>query len=210
VTLAVARTSGFEGPELVSLIPHMRSFARSLCHDIAQAEDLAQDALANAWRHRTAFAPGTNLKSWVFRILRNRFYSDYRRAWRVQQIDSVDVEQTLVAVFNPEDALELDDVRRAMLELSDKQREALTLVGVAGLSYEEAAAICDCAEGTIKSRVCRARQQLLSILSRETPSHRRRVAGDVMSAMITDAEQMCSRRHSRPRSQPSEITNAFQ
>jgi RNA polymerase sigma-70 factor (ECF subfamily) len=181
---------GAESRDLTALIPHMRAFAQSLCHDRAQAEDLAQDALASAWAHRSGYASGTNLKAWVFKILRNQYYSDRRRAWRMAQLDPDLAERTLVAVTNPTAALELDDVRRAMRELPDEQREALTLVGVAGVSYGVAATICGCAEGTIKSRVNRARLRLQTILSNDSLLDRSRVAGSVMASMVADAEQL--------------------
>lgn len=76
MTVVSHSTAGAQGGDLTALIPQLRAFARSLCHDRAQADDLAQDALASAWRHRDAYAPDTNLKAWVFRILRNQFYSD--------------------------------------------------------------------------------------------------------------------------------------
>ena len=166
MTVDVCCALGADRGELVALIPHMRAFARSLCHDRTQADDLAQEALASAWRHRGAFTPGTNLKAWVFRIVRNQFYSDRRRSWRVCPLDPDTAAETLVAVSDPNAALQLDDVRRAMLKLSDEQREALTLIGVTGLSYEEVAAICGCSQGTIKSRVSRARRRLLAPLGR--------------------------------------------
>jgi RNA polymerase sigma-70 factor, ECF subfamily len=190
MTWDVVCATGAEGDELTALIPQMRAFARSLCHDRAEADDLAQDALASAWRHRSAYTPGTNLKAWVFRILHNKFYSDHRRSWRSLQLDPGLAEQTLIAVSNPAAALELDDVRRAMLELCDEQREALTLVGVSGLSYAAAAAVCGCAEGTVKSRVSRARQRLLTILSGATLRDRSRVAGGLIATMIADAEAL--------------------
>jgi RNA polymerase sigma-70 factor (ECF subfamily) len=187
-----------ERRELTALIPQLRAFARSLCHDRTYADDLAQDALASAWKSRSSYVAGTNLKAWVFKILRNRFYSDRRRAWRLSQLDPALAERTLVSVSNPTAALELDDVRRAMLELSDEQREALTLVGVAGLSYEMAAEVCDCAEGTVKSRVSRARQRLLGILARPRLRDQRRIAGDVMASMIAEADQLRLRRADSP------------
>ena len=73
--------------ELETKIPHMRAFARSLCGDPTQADDLVQDALANAWRGRARYAPGTNLKAWLFMIVRNQFYSDKRRSWRQIPLD---------------------------------------------------------------------------------------------------------------------------
>jgi RNA polymerase sigma-70 factor (ECF subfamily) len=186
-----ACAAGFEGGDLIALIPQMRAFARSLCQDRTQADDLTQDALSRAWRYRAAYASGTNLKAWVFTILRNGFLSDRRRDLRLSQLDTARVEQTLVAVSNPIAGLELDEVRRAMLELPQEQREALTLVGVAGLSYSTVAEICDCSIGTVKSRVSRARRHLLTILSQETSDRRSRFTGDLVASMVGDAEQLC-------------------
>jgi RNA polymerase sigma-70 factor (ECF subfamily) len=150
--------------DLTGLIPHMRAFARTLCRDPILADDLAQDALARAWASRASYAPGTNLKAWVFMILRNGFFSHKRRSWRACELDPTVAESTLIAVSDPTSALELNDLRRAMAMLPLEQREALTLIGAAGMSYEEAAEICGVAVGTIKSRVSRARSSLVRIL----------------------------------------------
>ncbi len=150
---------------LVGMIPHMRTFARSLCRDPVLADDLTQDALISALKGRQMYAAGTNLKAWLFTIVRNQFYSDKRRSWRVLALDRAQAEATLTAVSNPMAALELQDVRAAMMDLSDEQREALTLVSVAGRTYQEAAESCRCAIGTMKSRVSRARQALTAALA---------------------------------------------
>jgi RNA polymerase sigma-70 factor (ECF subfamily) len=183
------RAAGCDQDDLIAMIPQMRAFARSLCRDRAQADDLTQDALASAWRRRDSYTCGTNLRAWVFMIVRNQFYSDKRRSWRVTQLDPKVAEETLVAVTNPTAALELDDVRRAMLELSDEQRQALTLIAVAGLAYADAAMICRCAEGTIKSRVSRARQRLTAILARGELVGDPRTPGLAMAAILADADR---------------------
>jgi RNA polymerase sigma-70 factor (ECF subfamily) len=151
--------------ELTALIPHMRAFARSLCHHAAEADDLAQEGLLKAWHGRASYQPGTNLKAWTFMIVRNQFYSDKRRSWRSTQLDPETAERTLVAVSDPTASLELDEVRRALAKLPEDQREALILIGAGGLSYDEVAEICGCAIGTIKSRVSRARDRLALILA---------------------------------------------
>jgi RNA polymerase sigma-70 factor (ECF subfamily) len=150
--------------DLTALIPHIRAFARTLCRDPILADDLTQDALAKAWSARTTFEPGTNLRAWTYMILRNLYYSLGRRSWRSVGIDQSVIEQTLVAVTNPDSRLELDELRRAMNMLPEDQREALILVGAGGVSYDEAAQICGTAVGTIKSRVSRARSRLLEIM----------------------------------------------
>ncbi len=150
--------------ELTGLIPHLRAFARSLCGNPTQADDLAQEAMLKAWKSRQSFEPGTNMKAWAFTILRNLYYSEKRRSWRGQHLDPEIAEATLVANDNPSAHLDLLALRNALNHLPDDQREALILVGAGGLSYEEAAEICACAVGTVKSRVSRARKAVAAIL----------------------------------------------
>ena len=129
------------------------------------SEDLAQEALIRAWRSRERFQRGTNLKAWLFTILRNEYYSQNRRTWRQSQWD----EAKATRIAAPPDlqlwSLELSDTVNAMRELPDHQREALVLVTAGGVSYEEAAAICDVPVGTVKSRVARGRTALMAKLS---------------------------------------------
>jgi RNA polymerase sigma-70 factor (ECF subfamily) len=155
--------------DLLDLIPFLRAFARSLCGNQETADDLAQETLVKAWQARSMFAPGTNLKAWLFTILRNQFYSDRRRAWRQAPWDQDAAERIPGSSNEQAWAAELSDTARALSCLSDEQREALILVGAGGFSYEDAAAICKCAVGTVKSRVARARKSLLAILDGEEP-----------------------------------------
>ncbi|HVT25774.1 MAG TPA: sigma-70 family RNA polymerase sigma factor [Rhizomicrobium sp.] len=150
--------------ELLALIPFLRAFARSLCGNPETADDLAQETLVKAWQSRDTFIPGTNLKAWLFTILRNQFYSDRRRAWRQAPWDQDSAERIPGSREDQGWAAELSDTARALRCLSDEQREALILVGAGGFSYEDAAAICHCAVGTVKSRVARARRALINIL----------------------------------------------
>jgi len=179
---ALSEDRAFER-ELVAQIPHLRAFARSLCGDPTHADDLAQDAVAKAWRCRDSFEMGTNLRAWTFVILRNQFYSTKRRAWRSVELDREKAEQTLVATDDPLAAIALDDVRQAMMALPAPQREALVMVGAGGFSYEEAADVMNVAIGTVKSRVSRARIELQKIL--ETGAYPRdgRPAGEAMDAL---------------------------
>jgi len=151
--------------ELVALIPHLRAFGRSLCGNPTRGDDLAQDALTKALASRASFTPGTNMKAWTFMILRNVFYSEKRRSWRSCELDPEVAERTLVAATNPTAALELDEMRRALDMLPADQREALILIGAAGMSYEEVSEITGAALGTIKSRVSRARDRLALIFA---------------------------------------------
>ena len=151
--------------DLAELIPFLRAFARSLCGNAAAADDLAQETLLKAWKSRDRFEPGTNLKAWTFMILRNHFYSEKRRDWRQAAWDQEKAERTLTAASDPGAVLELDELRRALAQIPEEQREALILVGAGGFAYEEAANICGCAVGTIKSRVNRARKALEGVLA---------------------------------------------
>jgi RNA polymerase sigma-70 factor (ECF subfamily) len=176
--------------ELVQLIPHLRAFARTLCGDPAAADDLAQDAMMKAWDARTSFQMGTNMKAWTFMILRNQFYSEKRRSWRQSQLDQEAAERTLIAVDDPEAPVALDELRQGLAMLPAEQREALILVGAGGFAYEEAAEICGCAVGTVKSRVSRARRALHAILDEGLYDRDGAAAGDAMRSILADAERL--------------------
>ncbi len=176
--------------ELVTLIPHLRAFARTLTGDPTAADDLAQDAMMKAWDARESFQLGTNMKAWTFMILRNQFYSEKRRSWRQSQLDQEAAERTLVAVDDPEAPVALDELRQGLSMLPPEQREALILVGAGGFAYEEAADICGCAVGTVKSRVSRARKALQSILQDGSYDRDGASAGDAMRSILADAERL--------------------
>ena len=180
--------------ELVTLIPHLRAFARTLTGDPTAADDLAQDAMMKAWSARTSFELGTNMKAWTFMILRNQFYSEKRRSWRQSQLDQEAAERTLVAVDDPEAPVALDELRLSLAMLPPEQREALILVGAGGFAYEEAAEICGCAVGTVKSRVSRARRALQAILEAGAYDRDGAAAGDAMYAILADAERLSTLR----------------
>ncbi|MEM1106933.1 MAG: sigma-70 family RNA polymerase sigma factor [Pseudomonadota bacterium] len=179
--------------ELASLIPHLRAFARSLCGDATLADDLAQDAMLKAWKARASYKPGSNMKAWAFTILRNLFYSEKRRSWRRQPLDPDVAEATLVANDDPSGSMELLALRNAINQLPDDQREALILVGAGGLAYEEVAEICDCAVGTVKSRVSRARKAVAEILDANEASFSSDdalQAGDVFDDLLGQVEDL--------------------
>ncbi|HMP61938.1 MAG TPA: sigma-70 family RNA polymerase sigma factor [Phenylobacterium sp.] len=176
--------------ELVTLIPHLRAFARTLCGDATAADDLAQDAMMKAWDARNSFQMGTNMKAWTFMILRNQFYSEKRRSWRQSQLDQEAAERTLVAVDDPEAPVTLDELRLSLGMLPPEQREALILVGAGGFAYEEAAEICGVAVGTVKSRVSRARRALQTILEDGAYERDGGAAGDAMRSILADAERL--------------------
>lgn len=151
--------------ELVAQIPNLRAFAVSLCGSSERADDLVQEALMKAWANIDTFEAGTNMRAWLFTILRNVFYSDFRKKRR--EIEDADgrLAANLVAPPEQHGHVDMADFSKALAMLDDDQREALVLVGASGFSYEEAAAICGCAVGTVKSRVNRARGRLAEMLA---------------------------------------------
>ncbi len=189
MTADPAREAAFK-KELVALIPHLRAFARTLAGDPTAADDLAQDAMMKAWDARSSYQMGTNMKAWTCMILRNQFYSEKRRSWRQTQLDQDAAERTLVAVDDPEAPVALDELRLGLGMLPAEQREALILVGAGGFAYEEAADICGCAVGTVKSRVSRARRALQGILEAGAYKRDGGSAGDAMRSILDDAERL--------------------
>jgi len=143
---------------------NLRAFAVSLCGDREHADDLVQETLFKAWNHLDSFHEGTNLKAWLFTILRNTYFSERRK--RRREVEDADGRYAATLATHPEQHghMDMQDFRAALTRLPDDQREALILVGAAGFSYEEAAEISGCAVGTIKSRVNRARNRLADML----------------------------------------------
>lgn len=156
--------------EVVGLIPALRAFAWSLSHNGSDADDLVQDTLIKAWSNREKFEVGTNLRAWLFTILRNTYYTNVLRRRREVRDEQGEYASTLHSPPTQDWSVAMRALQTALLQLPDEHREALILVGAAGLSYEEAAEICGCALGTIKSRVNRARVRLLKIMDAEDAS----------------------------------------
>src|SRR6195256_4453212 len=155
---------------MLAAVPSLRAFAISLCGNVDRADDLVQEALLRALTNLSSFEPGTNMSAWLFTILRNLFRSEYRKRRReVEDVDGSYAEQ-LTTLPEQNGRLEIDEFREALKLVPPEQRESLILVGASGFSYEEAAQICGCAVGTIKSRVNRARGRLAEILSIESAS----------------------------------------
>jgi RNA polymerase sigma-70 factor, ECF subfamily len=153
--------------ELIELLPSLRAFARSLAHNAAQADDLVQDTLVKALANVDRFEQGTNLRAWLFTILRNHYYSQLRKSKR--EIEDAEGRHAARIAVRPEQdgSVDLEDFKVAFAQLAPDHREVLSLVGASGCSYEEAATICGCAVGTIKSRVNRARRKLSDLLGLE-------------------------------------------
>jgi RNA polymerase sigma-70 factor (ECF subfamily) len=150
---------------ILATVPSLRAFAVSLCGNLDRADDLVQETLTRALANIDSFRPGTNMAAWLFTILRNQFRSEYRKRRReVEDADGAHA-QTLQAPAEQLARVEFGELREALSKLPDDQREALVLVGASGFSYEEAANICGCAVGTIKSRVNRARTHLAQLMS---------------------------------------------
>ncbi|HBZ43395.1 MAG TPA: RNA polymerase subunit sigma [Maritimibacter sp.] len=150
--------------EVVEHLPAMRAFAASLTRNSAAADDLVQDTIVKAWKNFDKFQEGTNLRAWLFTILRNTFYSDLRKKKReVEDVDGV-MAGTLSEKPHHDGRLALMDFEKVFQRLPVEQREALILVGATGMSYEEAAETCGVAIGTIKSRINRGRARLAELL----------------------------------------------
>lgn len=176
---------------LIPLIPHLRAFSFTLCRRRDLAEDMAQDALIKAWRSRSSYEPGTNLKAWLFTILRNEVLSHHRRAWRQMPWDAEEGEK----IAGPEEqgwASELSDVGRALFRLPVQHREALILVAVGGFSYADAAIISKAAVGTMKSRVARGRAMLAAMMEENEALPQRRPAseGNAMEQILAQLPRL--------------------
>ena len=155
--------------DLTSIMPRLRAYARSLTRDLDAADDLVQDTLLKAWKARDQFTPGTSLRAWTSTILRNSFLSQRRRARFDGDYDEQIAETRLACPEAQSAVVELGDVQRAMAELATEQREALSLVAIQGLSYEEAATRAGISVGSLKSRVSRGRSMLQSIINGDVP-----------------------------------------
>lgn len=180
---------------LTEVTPHLRAFARGLCGCRDRADDLAQEALLRAWAARDRYRAGTNFKAWTFTILRNHFYSEARRARFHGDYDETVAERVLCAPPSQESAVELSDVLRALSVVPDTYREALILVAIGSLSYEEIADICGIALGTVKSRICRARAMLSHVLtSGQLPDFRHNfvLSGDAVDAFFAELARIAN------------------
>ena len=157
---------------LVRHLPQLRAFARFLVKDRSQADDLVSETVVRALSAKSQFQPGTNLRAWLFVILRNCHINGFRQQRTgTEQVEDV-IDSSLPTPPDQLAAVELREVRVALTKVSPQHREVLALVAGAGLSYEEAAAICKCAVGTVKSRLNRARAELKQVLATKTGTPR--------------------------------------
>ena len=168
---------------LLAAIPGLRAFGMSLAARADRADDLVQETLMKAWKHKESFEAGTNLRAWLYTILRNEFYTQLRK--RRREVEDADgaYSSKVATPGEQESHLDMADMRIALAQLPEDQREAIILVGALGFSYQEAGEICGAAVGTVKSRVSRAREKLATLLGTD----------QVSSTAIGDAQdQACS------------------
>jgi RNA polymerase sigma-70 factor, ECF subfamily len=163
---------------LIAAIPGLRAFGMSLAARADRADDLVQETLMKAWKHKESFEAGTNLRAWLYTILRNEFYSQLRKRRREVEDSDGAYSSKVATPGEQESYLDMADMRIALAQLPDDQREAVVLVGALGFSYQEVAEICGAAIGTMKSRVSRARAKLAILLGTD----------QIPSAAIGDAQ----------------------
>jgi RNA polymerase sigma-70 factor (ECF subfamily) len=176
--------------QMLATVPSLRAFALSLCGNIDRGDDLVQETLVRAFTYIDSFEPGTNMAAWLFTILRNQFRDENRK--RQREVEDADGRYAETLISHPEQSgrIEFEEFRTALTKLPSEQREALILVGASGYSYDDAAAICGCPAGTIKSRVNRARIHLAKLLAIDGVSglaelskpHLSPVHGDVLAS----------------------------
>ena len=154
--------------DLEKYLPDLRAYARMLCGDIVRADDIVQNACLKAWENRSGFDPDKGaLRGWLFRIVRNEFYQQ-KRADQVRETDdTISIEIQLIDECGLETRSELNRMLRAIQSLKHAQRDAFLLVAAAGFTYQEAADVLGCSEGTVKSRVSRAREMALGKFNSE-------------------------------------------
>jgi RNA polymerase sigma-70 factor, ECF subfamily len=157
-------------PEFAELvekeIPRLRRYARALCRSSsAQADDLVQDTLLRGIAKQHLWKEGTNLRAWLLTLMHNQFVNNIRHSAREgTTIDIEDVSRPMVAVSDPSAPLQLRDLERALAQLPVEQRQVILLIGLEGLSYQEAAQILAVPTGTVRSRLSRSRDQLRQLL----------------------------------------------
>lgn len=150
--------------ELLGLIPALRVYARNLMRGSDEADDLVQETLTKALANVEKFRPGTNLRAWLFTIMRNTFLTRATRSAR-ERVGSADCVSGSVIAFPRHDTqIAGNRVLQAIARLPAPYREALILVFLMGESYQDVATICDCAIGTVKSRISRARRMVIEDL----------------------------------------------
>jgi RNA polymerase sigma-70 factor (ECF subfamily) len=161
---------------IMTSLSSLRSFAISLTRNVDQAEDLVQETVLRAINKQDKFEPGTNLRAWLFTIMRNLFCSACRKT--KHEVEDVDgsFAATMISIPHHDGRIMLRHLAAALAKLPEGQREAIMLVGAEGMSYEAAAQVLGCAVGTIQSRVNRARSRLAELMGLERREQHRRGA----------------------------------
>jgi len=166
---------------LVREMPVVRRWSYVLCRNPSLAEDMMQETLVKAWANRSSFARGTNMRAWLYRILRNTYFNHLRQRRR----EVPDPDGALTAALRVPAAqtgkIELREVTEAMQDLSPAQREAMILIGAQGLSYKQVARLQRVNIGTVKSRLARARQAVARMMGYDSVSSRGDIFGDMES-----------------------------
>jgi RNA polymerase sigma-70 factor, ECF subfamily len=155
--------------ELLAAIPRLRALAISLTRHSDRADDLVQETLLKGWANLARYEPGTSMQAWLFSILRNTFYTQCRKKREVEDRDGR-LAAALSTPARQNGHMDFEDFRAAAAQIPGEQQEALALVGGSGFSYREAAAVCGCPIGTVKSRISRARSRLAELLGLEARS----------------------------------------
>jgi RNA polymerase sigma-70 factor (ECF subfamily) len=163
--VATVKSTSSPKQDMLAAVPRLRAFASALCGRSDAADDLVQETLVKAWANLSSFEPGTNMIGWLYTILRNEFYGQLRKRRREVDDPEGHYAARLVTHATQDMHMQFLDFRSALFRLAPDHREALMLVGASGLSYEEAAGVCGCAVGTMKSRVNRARAKLSELLA---------------------------------------------
>lgn len=179
------------GADLVSIAPSLRAYAQRLCANGPMAEDLVQETLCRAWAARASFSIGTNFRAWVFTILRNQFFSQHRNSWREQTIEDRPAAE-VVSPENQEWSAALSDTVRALSAIAAEQVDMLLLAATAGLTISHLADAYGCPEGTVKSRIHRARTALKAALaSSRSIGVARPAPGASIAALMRRASPSC-------------------
>jgi RNA polymerase sigma-70 factor, ECF subfamily len=186
--------------ELLATVPLLRAYARSLSGNADVADDLLQDTMLKAWGARHRFIAGTNMRAWTHVILRNAFYSQVRRLRFRGEFDPVAADLILAVAPTQESHIALIDLQRALMQLPVEQREAIVMMGAGGMSCEDVAAVCECATGTVKSRVARGRGALRVLLANgQLKQHRADVPaanGSAFDQIMESAQALAGHRRS--------------
>jgi RNA polymerase sigma-70 factor, ECF subfamily len=193
-------STGSFSTEIAEHIPMLRRMAKQLTRNEEAAADLTQETLAKAWAARRTFVAGTNLKAWLITIMRNQYRSEMRRAWRQTSWEEESFEQIPAPQDEQTWSIELGDAARAISSLSRYQREALILSGVGGFTGDDVATIVHCGRAAAKSRVCRARHAVQSMLDGTEPlkSRRGRSSRDSINDLLHELQSLAASRAALP------------